>query len=470
MNQSNRREFVKNSLFSAGFLGLSACSRNYSTPNASGGPIGTDNTAEGYGPLLPDPGGKMRLPKGFSYKVLSQTGELMDDGFRVPGAHDGMAAFPGPNGLTLLVRNHEMSPASEGDKEFFDSEAWRNLDTSRVYDAGAKDARCQGGTTTLVFDTRTQQLKRHYLSLTGTIRNCSGGITPWGSWITCEENMSRADGKLQKDHGYNFEVPANYEVGLADPVPLTEMGRFNHEAVAVDPASGIVYQTEDRPDGLIYRYIPNVRGQLAKGGRLQVLAIEGAPSTDTRNWKETNQPTFPQKQPTRVTWIDIDEPTSPKDDLRYRGFNAGAARFARGEGMVYGNGEIYFACTNGGAKQFGQIFRYKPSEFEGLDQEPQAPGTLELFIESDQLELLKACDNLSVAPWGDIVICEDDNESSAIVGVTPEGKMYTIAHVDMKSEVAGGCFSPDGTTFFVNIQRNPGQTLAITGPWRSRVG
>ncbi|MBT7867120.1 MAG: DUF839 domain-containing protein, partial [Opitutales bacterium] len=158
------------------------------------------------------------------------------------------------------------------------------------------------------------------------------------------------------------------------------------------------------------------------------------------------------------------------DDLRYTGFKNGAARFARGEGMFYGNGEIYFACTNGGAKKFGQIFRYRPSFNEGTPTEADAPGKLELFIESYDLELLKACDNLTIAPWGDIVICEDDGESSAIVGITPKGAMYKIGHLDMDSEVAGACFSPDGTTLFVNIQKNPGQTLAITGPWRNRIG
>ncbi len=470
MKHPNRRDFVKNSLFTAGFLGLSACSDNYSNSTESGvlGSAGT--AAEGYGPLFSDPEGRLRLPKGFSYKMISKAGDLMDDGFRVPGAHDGMAAFPGPNGLTLLVRNHEMSPTPESESMFANSASWKGFDQSLMYDAGNETARCQGGTSTLVFDTRTQELKRHYLSLTGTIRNCSGGITPWGSWITCEENTSKAEGALQQDHGYNFEVPANYEIGLIKPVALKEMGRFNHEAVAVDPASGIVYQTEDRPDGLIYRFIPNARGQLDKGGRLQALAIVDAPSSDTRNWADTNQAAFPRNQRFKTTWIDVEDPTAPKDDLRYTYFKKGAARFARGEGMVYGNGEIYFACTNGGAKKLGQIFRYNPSPIEGQANESSNPGTLELFIESDKMELMKACDNLTVSPWGDIIICEDDNESSAIVGITPEGKLYTIGHVDMRSEVAGGCFSPDGTTFFVNIQKNPGQTLAITGPWLSRVG
>jgi len=281
--------------------------------------------------------------------------------------------------------------------------------------------------------------------------------------------MAKADENLQKDHGYNFEVPANAEIGLVDPTPLTEMGRFNHEAIAVDPASGIVYQTEDRPDGLIYRYIPKFQGQLSKGGRLQALAVKGAPSSDTRNWDEIDLPDFPINQAVEVEWIDVQDPTAPNDDLRYVGFKNGAARFARGEGMFTGNGEIYFACTNGGAKKFGQIFRYRPSPREGMAGEADAPGKLELFIESHDLELLKACDNLTLAPWGDIIICEDDSDCSAIVGITPEGAMYKIGHVEIKSEVAGACFSPDGTTLYVNIQKNPGQTLAITGPWRSRI-
>ncbi|MCH2613281.1 MAG: DUF839 domain-containing protein [Opitutales bacterium] len=470
MTTINRREFVKNSVYSAGFIGLSACASNHTEAHRSDSNRSPSLTAEGYGRLQSDPLGQMRLPKAFRDKVFSPAGETMDDGFIGPGSHDGMDAFPGPNGLTLLVRNHEMKPLDSSDNPFSKSTAWKDLDTSKLYDAGKSGTQLHGGTTTLVFDTRTQELKRHYLSLAGTIRNCSGGSTPWGSWITCEETTVRAGEKLHKDHGYNFEVPANYQMGLAEPFALKEMGRFNHEAVAVHPANGVVYQTEDRPDGLIYRYIPNQRGQLSKGGKLQALAIKGSPSADTRNWAEMNQPAFPKNEPVKVEWIDIHDYESPNDDMRYVGHKAGAARFARGEGMFYGNGEIYFACTNGGTKKYGQIFRYKPSPNEGLAGEENDLGILELFIESQDLELLKACDNLTVAPWGDVVICEDDGGSSAIVGITPEGKMYKIAHVDMDSEVAGGCFSPDGTTFFVNIQRNPGQTLAITGPWRARIG
>lgn len=458
-NKTTRRGFLKSTAFTLGFLGL----QNYITGCAKA-------TGAGYGPLLADPNGLIQLPKGFSYTSFSKTGDLMDDGLFVPADHDGMAAFPLDKERVILVRNHEMNHDAKAIQEgpFKTDFAKQKAYADKFYDPAAGEGYCSGGTTTLVFNTKKQALEQHSMSLAGTLRNCSGGPTPWNSWITCEETVERASDTLDKDHGYCFDVPATAEIGLALPVPLKAMGRFNHEAVAVDPASGIVYQTEDRWDGLIYRFIPNQPGKLHNGGKLQALAIMSQPSRDTRNWPEENHPIFPTGQAVSVEWIDLDDIDSPEDDLRYRGFESGAARFARGEGMVYADGSVYFACTNGGTERFGQIFKYTPSSLEGSDDEKTAPGKLELFVESHDKKLMQACDNLTVAPWGDIIICEDDSGSSAIVGITPEGELYHLAHVSIESELAGACFSPDGSTLFVNIQNHPGQTLAITGPWKNR--
>ncbi len=455
-----RRDFIRQTgLYSAAFLGLRSL---VSTSLRAAGAEASQ--ALGLGPLLDDPRNVMRLPAGFSYTAFSSTGEEMDDGLLVPGKHDGMAAFAGPDGLTLLVRNHELESAwVENSPYGQDGARFARVDASRVYDKGQGTLPCIGGTTTLVYDTRTQALKGHHLSLAGTQRNCAGGPTPWGTWVTCEEVNAEREPDEEQYHGYNFEVTPSAEPGLVDPVPLRDMGRFRHEAIAVDPASGAIYQTEDLGDGLLYRFLPHEPGKLARGGRLQALAVTGIEQADTRNWPGT--PAFPIGQPLAVEWIDLDDVDSPVLDLRHRGRAAGAAVFARGEGAWWADGAVYFAMTNGGQNTMGQIFKYVPSPNEGTAQETVHPGTIELFAEPNDTGLLKNCDNLCVAPWGDLVICEDTSGHCRIIGVTPQAEFYVIAENPVPDrELAGACFSPDGSTLFVNVQ-TPGFTLAITGPW-----
>ncbi len=456
-----------------GFAGLrSYFSSARATANAPPAATGPTTRAVGYGPLVPDPHRILDLPEGFSYRVISREGERMDDGLRVPGNCDGTAAFAGPGGTTVIVRNHELLPKDHASSPFGPkSDLLSLLNPDRLYDRGGGKNPGLGGTSTLVYDTRTGRLERQFLSLAGTVRNCAGGPTPWGSWITCEETVLRAgDDGLEKDHGYNFEVPASAEIRLADPMPLKAMGRFNHEAIAVDPKSGIVYQTEDRDDGLIYRFIPEVPGKLAAGGRLQALVVIDTPSLDTRNWPA---PTIRVGDRMAVAWMDVDEIDSPLDNLRQRGFASGAARFARGEGMWYGNDAIYFACTNGGPAKKGQVWRYVPSPHEGTHRAAEAPAQLELFIEPNDGSLVENADNLTVAPWGDLVLAEDGvgakaAEKQFLVGVTPEGQLYPLArNAQNSTELTGVNFSPDGRTLFVNLF-SPGATLAITAPWQRR--
>ena len=423
-------------------------------------------SAEGYGELVPDPAGLLDLPAGFSYQVFSQAGDTMDDGLLVPGAHDGMAAFAAPDGRTILVRNHELSPGNEAASAFGASGELRGrVPAGSFYDFGSGVTPCIGGTTTLVYNTQERRLESHFLSLAGTIRNCAGGPTPWGSWITCEETNQRKQGALERDHGYNFEVPASTEMGLVHPVPLIAMGRFNHEAIAVHEASGNIYQTEDRDDGLFYRFVPAEKGRPSAGGRLQALALADLASADTRNWSER---TLERQAPAAVRWVDLEEIESPGDDLRQRGASAGAAIFARGEGAWTDGDAIYFACTSGGAARSGQVFRYAVSSDEATPSEDANPGRLELFAESPDSRLLEYADNLTVSPWGDIIVCEDGSGRDHIVGITAKGQFYQLGRNAMDDgEFAGSTFSPDGSTLFVNIQ-NPGKTFAITGPWQRR--
>lgn len=473
-NKLSRRQFLRtgaigtvSAAVSLGFLG---CSRSLI------------QRIPGFRPELfqftPSVNQLLDLPEGFTAHTFSRTGEQMDDGLWVPGGHDGMAAFPGPNGKTILVRNHELTATAKTVGPFgWNNEKIEPATVDKFYDAGAGELPCLGGTTTLVYDTQTQTLEKHFLSLTGTVRNCAGGLTPWNTWITCEETIQKAEDTYEADHGYNFEVPASAEIKLANPIPLKAMGRFNHEAVAVDPKSGIVYQTEDRWDGLIYRFIPEKPGELAAGGQLQALKIRDLKGADTRNWRSWGQQIFPWSynpmtvgETLAVEWVNIENVESPNDDLRKQGTEGkGAAKFARGEGIWYGSdadkGAFYIACTNGGIKRKGQIWKYVPSLYEGTSREEQHPGTLQLFIEPNDSNLMENADNLTVTPWGDLIICEDGPDEEFLIGVTPEGHLYRFArNAGNLSEFAGATFSPDGTTLFVNIQ-SPGITLAITGPW-----
>jgi hypothetical protein len=403
---------------------------------------GKSFTTKGFGSLVKDPQGILDLPPGFKYKVFSRQGERMSDGNYVPGDHDGMAAFAGENGNIILVRNHELSN---------EENPGAIAPAEKMY-----DPLCKGGTTTIILD-RELGLVKHYVSLGGTVRNCSGGATPWGSWLSCEEdvsipanNQANNPKNVTRKHGYVFEVPA--QGGIAEPVPLVSMGRFNHEAIVVDPQSNYIYQTEDREDGSLYRFLPKEPSNLRSGGTLEALVIKGMPTLDT-------SVNFPIGMPKPVEWVKIEEVDPERDTLRKEAQNKGAAIFKRGEGMCHSNGEIYWTCTSGGKAGKGQIFRYNTSA-----------NTVELFVESPGLEVLDYPDNVTITPFGHLMVCEDGWGEQFLVGINPKGECYRFARNALnQSELAGVCFAPDGKTMFVNIFK-PGMTLAIWGPWDGVLG
>ena len=446
---------------------------------ALGGLGATAASAQRSNSLVRDTAGLLDLPEGFTYTIVSQTGDTMADGFFRPGRPDGMACFPDPSSADrcILMRNHENWPDTTHGSPFGENnELLDRVPDGRLYGLKPDGSPYFGGVTKVVYDMRAGRLVEDYLVLTGTAANCAGGITPWGSWLTCEESMRRPPDEAQRYHGFVFETPSA-STGLIEPVALTAMGRFAHEAVAVDPDTGIVYLTEDNPFGLFYRFIPDTPGELHRGGRLQALAIRDWPSANTgnlpRDWGGAGLGTIEQGRSFSVDWIDLDDVESPNADLHTRGHAAGAAQFVRGEGMDYsrrpdGGSEVYFACTQGGAHLTGQVWRYTPSASEGRSSESEAPGTLTLIYESPGGDTLDMCDNIAVAPWGDLILCEDGRGDQYLRGLTPAGQIYDFArnaHAD-QSEFCGACFSPDGRIMFVNIQE-PGITLAIQGPWET---
>jgi uncharacterized protein len=418
--------------------------------------------AEGYGQLRPTAAQNtgevaLELPEGFSYNILGRQGTRMTDGNLTPTKHDGMGAFL-VNGKLRLVRNHEV-PNTRA----------RPL-TSILQGESVYDTSAGGGTTTLTVDPVTRELTESRISLAGTHTNCAGGTTPWGSWLSCEEttlgptlgkdDKGKVIGGFEKEHGYIFEVPAAGDAPVL-PVPLKAMGRFVHEAIAVDPATGIIYETEDRTSAGFYRFLPTKPGQLTEGGRLQMLVIEGKPQADLRKKQTVGEALA-------CTWIEIDDPdpaaasTNPLA-VYESGKAKGGATFARLEGCWWGNGYVYLNATTGGDKLLGQVWRYQP---KGADK-----GELILLFESKSKSVLWNPDNLCVTPRGGLVLCEDTYGGDCYLrGLTKKGEIFNFARNIYpgfeESEFAGACFSPmtDNQTLFVNLQL-PGVTLAIWGPW-----
>ncbi len=454
----DRRKFIQTLLVAA------------ATPAANSSLAAGGDSAR-FGKLVPDPRQILDLPEGFEYQVVCSKGEEMDDGLLVPGEADGMATFPGEDGRVVIICNHENSPRRLHNGPFGTKlERLERIDKNKVYDFGDGLTPGGGGTTTIVYNPTTKKTEKQFLSLAGTEFNCAGGPTPWGSWLSCEECFTNIGGsseffryvQRERRHGYVFEVPAN-GVGPVDPVPLRDMGRFEHEAAAVNPQSGIVYMTEDRARSLLYRYIPNEPGKLHLGGRLQALCIAGKPSFDTRNWARTGG--IRAGEWLETCWIDLQDVDSDRNDLRLRGADAGAAIFARGEGLCFTGTEFVITATIGGPDRVGQVFAYRPSPKEGLPDENKAPGVLGLIAEATTRSLLRHADNVTMSPWRDLIVCEDTANHCGLVGIRPDGKQYLLAdNAYTNSELAGVCFSPDESVMFVNIQVR-GLMLAITGPW-----
>ena len=439
--------------------------------------------------MVRDPDGILDLPEGFTYQVLSRAGQVMDDGLLLPGAPDGMAAFPGVDGRIVLVRNHELQNAPAGRGAF----GWRRelvgrIPTSKLYDAGVDRE------PNVPVRSRAWVAARRW-SGTPRPRRSSGSTShsPAPSGTAPAATRPGAAGSPAKSRsarpGRTDGAPTTATTSRCPPTPPPASPSPSRSRRWVDSttrpsrwsrSSGIVYQTEDRQDGLFTRFLPDEPGNLKAGGRLQALSVVDRPSLDTRNWVDNGAHAqgggagaesidlsrgdgLRLNEVVEVRWIDLDDVDTPLDDLRYRAFDLGAARFARAEGIWHSDDGVFLACTTGGRERIGQIFRYVPSRFEGRPEEERFPGRLELFLEPNDHTLVKNADNLTIHPLGDLVVCEDAGEGNRLVGVTPEGRLYPLGrNVVSKSEFAGSCFSPDGGTLFVNIQGD-GLTLAISG-------
>jgi secreted PhoX family phosphatase len=430
-------------------------------------PTGPGSPAvDGYGPLA-KAGPELALPKGFSYTTFGRVGSTMSDGLPTPGAHDGIGMFRAGDHRVRLIRNHEIDLDIPGTKQ-------RSISPVRPYDRAAP-----GGCTSSLYDLQQERLVESFLVLNGTLSNCSGAKTPWGSWLSCEETTDGVKAGFEKPHGYVFEVPAK-ATGIVEPVPLKAMGRFEHETAPVDPKTGIVYMTEDNgdPGDGFYRFVPKRKGHLAAGGTLQMLAVTGEKTYDTAKGQRVGEVLD-------AHWVTIKHPDPPDAEkfpgaVYAQGREKGGARFYGLEGSTWSHGGVTFVASEAGDSENGQVWRYEPTG-------PNT-GRLRLLFESPNPRTLNQPDAITISPTGTVVMAEDGDGGDKggdnwLRILTPTGGIANLAKVieplDLHyweaedypkpgpkgaSEMSGPCFSPDGKHLFVNVQY-PGVTCVISGPW-----
>ena len=426
---------------------------------------------------------RLHLPPGFKYRSFHHTLNpvTLTDGTSLPGRHDGMAAFDGPDDTVLLVRNHEIN------------------NPRPAFGPGVPYDPMAGAGTATIQVTKKGKPIRSFTSLNGTMMNCSGGPMPWGAWVTCEETVNgpdvgpdftgRSNIPLEERHGYVFEVPAAAHpgAGQSSRTPIRQAGRFAHEAVSFDPVGGHLYLTEDNfafPSGF-YRYTPPndavADGRIDDGGTLHMLKVAGVTNAHLEG-AQVEGTVYP------VEWVEIAEPdvaypyepgqTAPTSNdtalthVGRQGWEQGAAFFSRLEGQIYGDGMVWFTSTQGGGAPesvvseplagygngFGQVWGYDP-----------ATETLRVVFQSPDQLTMELPDNITTSPRGTLVVCEDGPADNFLRGLTTEGELFDIALNAIEGrrgdEFAGSTFSPDGHTLFVNIQSDVGMTFAIWGPW-----